>query len=546
MTRAKSPTSSCDHGAASRPATPPASAPSLTQTILTLAVIVLLTGALLAAQIHAMAARGPWYDEFYTFYVTSRQFGWPEALSRHWLADNHPPLFYALSRATDWLGDTIEARRRVNLLAEVAAFAVAALALRRAGTRHLPLAAGFLAFLVAQGPAIVSAAELRSYFVSFAASALTVLLLTTRWLDGPFHARDLGSDRPSSGRPRPDSPRPDRRHQAALVAVLLVAFNTHIATSLICGATLALFIAAALLRRDLAQARALLWPGLVAGGILVAITAAQLPLWEANTRAFWIAPGFGPARWAIEMALIRALTANLLLTACGALGLLLLAADTLRRRQADRSLEAAVILGAGAAAALALALAIHLAWRPFIIERYLTALLPVLGIILALGCARVLRLAGRLAGSGAAAVLLLAIAALSLVTLVDHTRATIAKTTWAGTAAPIGAAAARCPDTAVHINPARWNADLVALAPADNAAVVPFAYRTMAARHGFTIEPAGSRRVSPTCPTLFWAEQGQRHRATAAEILRDVQTDGFPLHEIRVRRIGDGWVAAAK
>lgn len=518
MTQAHSPGSPDDHGIGNNPAAPPAAGH-----LLTLAVMVLLTGSLLTAQFHAMAARGPWYDEFYTFYVTSRQFGWPEALSSHWLADNHPPLFYALSRATDWLGDTIEARRRVNLLVEIAAFAIAALALRHAGRRHLLLAAGFLAFLVAQGPAIVSAAELRSYFVSFAASALTVLLLTTAWLD-----------RPAEG----------KRHQAALVAALLIAFNTHIATSLICGSMLAMFLVAALLRRDFPQARALLWPGFLAGGVFVSITAAQLPLWEANTRAFWIAPGFGPARWAIEMAVVRAITANLLLTACGALGLMLLAGEALLRRRTDRSLEVAVILGAGAATALALALAIHLMWRPFIIERYLTALLPVLGMMLSVGCARVLRLAGRLAGSGARAALLLAIAALSLVTLADHTRATIAKTTWAGAATAIAAEAARCPDTAVHIAPARWNADLVALAPADNAAVVPFAYRTMAARHGFSIEPASSRRVSASCPTLFWAEQGRRNVSSAAEILRDVRADGFAVRKISVRHIGDGWIAA--
>ena len=108
------------------------------------------------------------------------------------------------------------------------------------------------------------------------------------------------------------------------------------------------------------------------------------------------------------------------------------------------------------------------------------------------------------------------------------------------------AKAAQYPDAAVHIAPARWNADLLALAPADNAAVVPFAYQTMAARYGFAIEPATSRRVSATCPTLFWAEQGQRHVSSAADILRDVRGDGFAVSILTVRRIGDGWIAEGR
>ena len=482
--------------------------------------IALLTLALLGFQLHAMAARGPWYDEFYTFYVTRRPLGWTEALRRHWLVDNHPPLFYALSRATDWLGDTIEARRRINALVEIALLALAALAVRRERT-HWLLAALFLAFLIAQGPAIVSAAELRSYFVSFAAAALLVLVLTAAWLEG-------------------STARGWRR--AALTIALLVAFNTHIATTLLCGAMYAAFLGGALLRRDFALSRALLWPALGAGVLFVAITAIQFPLWENNTRSFWITPGFSAARWAIEMALIRAIEANLLLAATGALGLALLMADALRQHVMDRRLQAALILGLGAALGAAMLLAIHVLWRPFVIERYLTALLPMLGMALVLSLTRLLQPLGPRAGAG----LLVAISALSLVTLARNTEATIAKTTWRGTAAAIGAKTAQCQDAAVHIAPARWNADLLALAPADNAAVVPFAYRTMAARYGFAIEAASSRRVSATCPTLFWAEQGQRHVSSAADILRDVRGDGFTFSTLTVRRIGDGWIAEGR
>jgi len=482
--------------------------------------IALLGLGLLAFQLHAMAARGPWYDEFYTAYVTGRGFGWSEALHRHWLVDNHPPLFYALSRATDWLGDTIEARRRINALIEIAMFALAALALRRQQA-HWPLAALFLCFLIAQGPAIVSAAELRSYFMSFAAAALLVLLLTVTWIEG-------GAGRGWRG--------------AALFIALLIAFNTHIATTLLCGALLAAFLAAAVLRREFALARGLLAPGLLAGTVFVAITAVQYPLWETNTRSFWITPGFSAARWAIEMALVRAATANLLLAGCGGLGLGLLVVAGLRSRTFDRRLQAALLLGLGAALGTAMLLAIHLLWRPFVIERYLTALLPMFGMALALGCGHLWQRVGRPAG----AVLLLAIATLSLITLASNTDATITKTTWRDTAAAIGAQVAQCPDTAVHIAPARWNADVLALAPADNAAVVPFAYRTMAARHGFAIAPAAARRIPANCPVVFWAEQGQRHVSGAAEILRDVRADGFAVGSLTVRRVGDGWIALGR
>ncbi|MFC3173226.1 hypothetical protein ACFOD9_03055 [Novosphingobium bradum] len=491
------------------------SAPSATRIIR--AAVAVLVLALAGALAWAMAARGPWYDEFFTLYVTSRPETFTEALGRHWLADNHPPLFYALADLADlagWLGPAVEQRRLVNALIGLAALGGGWAVTRGARTEFRLLAAFYLAALVAQPTVLVHGAELRSYFLSLAACAVLVLALVR------FYAE-----------PRPGASR------LALWLAMVVAFNTHIATSLIAGALVAAFLAVALARRRGDFVRAVLPPALVGGALFVAVTAVQWPHWEANTRAFWIAPGLFAARWGIEVFVLAALRANLIVLAGGALGLGLLGWRALRREISPRAdCVLALVLGTGFA--LAMIVAIHLVLRPFVVDRYLVGLVPALAMVLALGVAA---LAGRWPRLGLA--LLLAATAASLLALWANARETAARPSWNGTAALIAAEIRRCPATVVH-HDAMWNEPVAALAPAENRQVLPFAYALMAARHGFMLEPAASRRVAKGCPTLFWTEHGQAPGEAA--LLARLKATGYPLGAVAIRRVGDGWVGVAR
>lgn len=178
----------------------------------------LALAALLAAAIPAMLGRGPWYDEFYTFYAADPGLGFWQALQTRWLPDNHPPLFYALSWASGWLGEGVEQRRFVNLFilaGFVAGFAVLwrvapvmAQALRRWGPVYAVALAGC-------SIAVLTLAELRSNFLAFAASALLVAALAT-----------VGS---------PDARQPGRAGWAVLALAMLAGFNTHFTATVICG-----------------------------------------------------------------------------------------------------------------------------------------------------------------------------------------------------------------------------------------------------------------------------------------------------------------------
>ena len=87
--------------------------------------LVIVAVTLLGALLFSMAHRGPWYDEFYTYYVTGPGFDLREAFFNHWLADNHPPLFYVLVRAARGLWDNIEVLRLINAVIGVIAFSCA-------------------------------------------------------------------------------------------------------------------------------------------------------------------------------------------------------------------------------------------------------------------------------------------------------------------------------------------------------------------------------------------------------------------------------------
>jgi len=474
--------------------------------------------AFLAALLFSMAKRGPWYDEFYTYYVTSPGFGLREALFGHWLTDNHPPLFYVLVRAARQFSGSIEALRLVNAVIGVVAFGCAAAAAR--GDRRIaPIATTFFLFLASQRAAILYGAELRSYFLTLCSVSVLVLAVTAVYLD----------QQPGG-----------RWRRLTLAGAILLSFNNHIVTSLISGAILLPFVIAFSVQRNFRALKTILIPAAISGVIFLAVTAIQFPLWETNTRSFWIPAGFTAGRLALQITALRAMEANYVVLLLGALGIGTSVVQFIRRRERNVELEAAAILGVGGLLAACLVLGIQ-CWRPFLVEKYLTGLIPVLGMILAIGMTQLLNRSG----DRRAALLVILAAAASLFAINGNRLETAGKNSWTGTASVIGRQAARCPDTVVHIDP-YWNADLIAIPPRDNEAAVGTAYQVMAKRFGFVIEPAASRRLSSRCPTLFWAEHDTRHRFTAAEILAHLREQGYPVSRIASSRIGDGWIASAQ
>lgn len=475
------------------------------------ATLALLAAALAWTALH----RGPWYDEFYTQYVTRPQVPWLTALTDSWLPDNHPPLFYILARATGWLGD-IEARRLVNLAVGAATVAGGWIMVRR--DARLRAVGIMLAMLLAANPWTMHAgSELRSYFISLCAGTLLALSLAAIWLNPTACGR--------GGR-------------AVYPLTALVAFNTHIVTTLICGALAVPFVATAMLRRDKARLRALLPALLGAGAVFLLVTSFQLPHWDQNTRVFWLPAGLDAARWAITAAVERTLLANPLLLACGAAGAALMLRDGLRARAPDEPAAAMLMIAIGIALAFALLLGLQMI-RPIVLEKYLTAASGALCVALALGCGRLLAALTR----RAEAVLLLAAFIASGLALHGNARDAVTRTTWLGTGRVIAKVAARCPDTRVH-TAAFWNADVMAMPPADNRRVPAWAYRRVARRLGFQIEPAGSRALSRDCPNLFWGEHDGGRRFDAATVLRHLRRGGFALDKIALYRIGDGWIAS--
>ena len=269
--------------------------------------------------------RGPWYDEFFTWFVTRPGRPFIAALRGSWLADNHPPLFNALAWAGAHLVGTLEQLRLLNLAALGAALAGGWVLVRRT-PQWWTLAALLLVTLAANETLLRSGAELRSYFFSLCAGAVVSLALVIGWLEGQLA---------------------ERGQRAVLWAALLVGFNLHILTSVILGTLVLPFVLAAWLARRRALLRQMLVPALVGGASFVAVALIQLPHWQSNTASFWIPGGLGAAWDAIEYAVLRAGLANLLALTAALGGAALLARQALAERRLPPTLQAMLLLGAG-------------------------------------------------------------------------------------------------------------------------------------------------------------------------------------------------------
>ena len=477
----------------------------------------LVAAGFMAALAWACLVRGPWYDEFYTWHVTRPDRGFWESLRGSWLADNHPPLYYALTWPLRQLGGTIEVHRLASLGVTAAALA-AGWALLHGQPRLWLTGAVFLLVLAGHEGALRAGSELRSYFLSYAACAVLVLALVAGWLE--------------QGLPR-------RGQRIALWLALGVAFNTHIVTSLIAGALVLPFLLAAWLRGNRPLACTLALPALAAGSALLATSAVQVPRWNRQTAQFWIPAGFDAARWSFEYAARRTLVANWTVTLAGAAGALAMLVRAVRQRRLEPRAEAALLLIAGTVLAAAILLGLH-TLRPIVIERYLIGLVPALAMLLALALAALAeRLPPRMT------VLLLVLAAVNAAgSVTESAHRAAARQSWSGTAALIAQVQRACPATAVHIDPDHWNSWTMSFPPADNRPAFFAAYALMAQRGGFTLEPLASRRIAADCPTLFWAEHDTLRSFDPARITAHLSAQGFALDGVWQYRIDHGWVAS--
>ncbi|GAA0285478.1 hypothetical protein GCM10009127_29020 [Alteraurantiacibacter aestuarii] len=477
--------------------------------------LAIVLAAAVAFSAAAIMARGPWYDEFYTLYAADPGLGFADALVQRWLPDNHPPLYYALSWASGWLGEAVEARRFINLgILLMAAFALFLLGQWRPEFRRVGLL--YAIALVSLDPAVLQVAQLRSNFLAYASAAVLVAALTVI--------------------ANPASPKPVRRDWTFLGIALAIAFNVHLTATVICAAVGAAFGVWILLRRDWPQSIGLVITGLIAALPFIILIAMQFGRMEENTRVFWIPGGFDAARWALENELVGWAGDNIALTVVGAMGIGYLVQAAVRERQLPPEFQLVLALAAGAALATTILLAVHM-WRPIILGRYLVALAPLIAMILAVGASVILGRVNALLRLAAIATMLM-IMGLSLSQKLDMVRAL---PSWNGTAGRIAEISRQCPDTIVH--PALdWNRPTMDLPPADNRRVMPMAYRLMAQRHDFSVEDEASRRMSADCPTVFWAEHVAGQQDGQAEITARLLQQGYPVGETRFEQIGDGWI----
>ena len=486
-------------------------------TMLRRAGFVILAVVFVVASCLAIAGRGPWYDEFYAFYLV-RPGAPPGVLIPAWLRDNHPPLFYLL--AWLWarllglvgLAASVEAVRTVNLAVLAATLAVFGW-IARSDPWFRGLAWTYALALAALFPALDRIDQLRSYFLSLALTALVLPLLL----------RQLHRDAPA----RP----------VLLWAMLALACSVHLVTTVIvAGVMAAVLVCLALARRWHAAVRLALL-GAAALVPFAVFLAVQLPTIMGNTRTFWIPPGFNGARWAIESELLDAITGN------PALGLAALAGSALlliRARRGDASSRAALrditCLAGGLALALAVLVAAHI-HRPLLITRYLVAVDGIVALMLALAAQSLTRRLPARATIAIDAALLLG----TCLAIHANLGATLRQWSWNGTASTIAGVVQRCPTTLVYPD-LHWNAEPLGMPPRENLEVVPFSYRYMAQRYGFALAPAGSHTLSSTCPTLFWADHAARFHPAANDVIRALRAAGYPVSAGRMVRHDIGWV----
>lgn len=367
------------------------------------------------------ATRGAWFDDLWTLYMSQPQAGIGQSLRHLWLQDVHPPLFYALNRASwEVVGAQMLPHRLLNLipLALLSTY-VAALAARDASLRKPILVA---AVLLLSNPDFSYITEHRSYFTTLC--AVTALILTLLVVER--EPTDLSFSR-------------SRFLPIATAATILLALNLHYISALVSGITISV-IAADVARRG--HWRWAAWMvGWAAAGSLLLIGAliAELPYIRLAAPAFWIdTPPFKALRF-IRGHVLAAFGVNIAAIAAVALSCLRL---WQRRDDApssnDLRFALLMLISVGFAAAVLGGIGFV---KPILVPRYLNALTP--PSVVAISCLAASVLMQRLW----VFVLFIVNAALAILPLA---RSEYKEPRWEAGARIVAATVAACPGTLVY------------------------------------------------------------------------------------------------
>lgn len=419
--------------------------------------------------------RGPWLDEFWTFWLTDPTQSAPTLMQR-WLSDQHPAFFSIFVHMTRTVvGGSIEDQRVLVNGAGLAAFLAATLVF----TRLTPGKSGFFRvfpIIVLALPTTIEAfAGLRSYFLQIVACAV--------WLEFVFYAAVQARDTPLA---------------RSAVAIGSVAAFVMIATHFVAGLQgVILYLGTAALLYP-QRRRALVWTtgaAGVAGAAILISGAVQMPRWAHELDFHWITSTAPDTLDMYRNLCTEVLWISLPIVAVALSGRL----DTSAVERRFQIATAAAVVVAGC-----LVLAVN-AVQPISVPRYFTPLLVALVAVFAAGASALwsTRFAFR------AALLVWALGCLCVSSL----RAADVHG-WYGGAAEIARIIAKCPTTKV-IAISGWTFDshATSLAASREEPVFALGYRIAGARYGFVPEVValpsrrGQRLVAVgACPTILWSE----------------------------------------
>lgn len=216
---------------------------------------------------------GPWFDEFWSYYLADPSVGLRDAFLSKWTRDVHPPFFSFVSwiASQSGLPRTIEAGRMLNLLPLLASAAYSA-AFWRLNPQERPFMATFLPGAIALAQFTSAFVEFRSYFTGLCAFVL--LLLIVKRLDQRDTMPLVGANR--------------LLVWAGQIVSLAICLNIHFVTALLAIALVGTFALAALWRGDRRLFAAHLLSGIACCLPLAATTAAQWLYLSTTSRNFWL------------------------------------------------------------------------------------------------------------------------------------------------------------------------------------------------------------------------------------------------------------------
>lgn len=443
------------------------------------------------------------YDPFYTYYEGRPDWTFTEALTDHWLKDNHPPLYYALvhlleqvTRQPGWLNG-------VNLAAAALAFAGVIIIVRNVRQLRLPTAL-LMMTLLSSLRFVSDLTYLRSY--SLQASADVVILTG---LIAILTGAQL-----------------ERLPTAVIFGAIVVGLNLHVQNTLGLLILLALAVAASCRQQNRAGAMLIVTAAGTGFAIFAGFALFQLPYWNTNTA------GVADRSWADALALLGANARQILLPNGLLLGLAAWGAIPLWRDRFRHDAIKAVTFVLGGS--IGLTCAVLAGIDPVMLSPKYLVLVQIETLFAAAIVAGWTLLTLRPELAKGFLVLLTVVAGVQCLRH-SQTAALPLEQSWE-TPAVMAALARQCGrQPVVHVltlprhfyNP---------ISGPDAAEVTPTYIRLMAAEQGYRLEPAGSRQLDPACPTVFWILDTLRPEWTAdyraRVLLAELRRQGFAVHTI--------------